>query len=224
MFTAMIEAALKKMGEEWDAVRIDYALRTISQWYLGDGVYGDGPEFHWDYYNSLVMYPWLIDILEVVDEKEEWYVQFYEQDVKQAQRYAEILERLISPEGTYPPIGRSMAYRFGAFHMLSHLAMNQMLSVSLTPAQVRSGLTAAIQRTMQAPNTFDENGWLTIGFYGHQPAIGERYISTGSLYACALVFLPLGLPQSNKFRTSPAEAWTAKKVWAGENVTADKHL
>ena len=224
LFSAMIEAALKKMDEDWDAVRIDYALRSVAQWYLGDGVYGDGPDFHWDYYNSLVIHPWLLDILDVLDEQEEWYVQFHEKQTKRAQRYAELLERLVSPEGTYPPTGRSLAYRFGVFHLLSQLALKNALPDSLSPAQVRSALTAVIRRTLQAPDTFDENGWLTIGFYGHQPAIGEGYISTGSLYACALVFLPLGLPPADPFWASPPESWTSKKAWSGENIPADKHL
>ena len=224
LFTAMIEVALKKMEEEWDAVRVDYALRTVAQWYLGDGMYGDGPNFHWDYYNSLVIHPWLLDILEAVDEPGPWYKQFYKDQIKRAQRYAELLERLISPEGTYPPTGRSLAYRFGAFHMLSQLALRKQLPDTLPPGQVRSALTAVMQRTLQAPSTFDENGWLTIGFYGHQPAIGEGYISTGSLYASTLAFLPLGLPPGDPFWSSPAQDWTSRKVWSGENMHADKHL
>ena len=44
LFSAMIEAALAQMGEaDWDRMRVDYALRQHEQWYLGDGVYGDGP-------------------------------------------------------------------------------------------------------------------------------------------------------------------------------------
>ena len=54
--------ALALMGERWDTMRIDYALRQHQQWYKGDGVYGDGPQFHWDYYNSFVIQPMLIDV------------------------------------------------------------------------------------------------------------------------------------------------------------------
>jgi hypothetical protein len=52
LFSATIEAFLAHAGESWDAMRIDYAVREHEQWYKGDGMYGDGPEFHWDYYNS----------------------------------------------------------------------------------------------------------------------------------------------------------------------------
>jgi len=63
MFAATVETALAIAGERWDAMRIDYAIRQHQQWYLGDGVYGDGPRFHWDYYNSFVIEPMLLDVL-----------------------------------------------------------------------------------------------------------------------------------------------------------------
>jgi hypothetical protein len=46
-------------------MRVDYALRQHHQWYKGDGAYGDGPYFHWDYYNSFVIQPMLLDVLGV---------------------------------------------------------------------------------------------------------------------------------------------------------------
>ncbi len=171
------------MGErDWDRMRVDYALRQHEQWYLGDGVYGDGPRFHWDYYNSFVIQPMLLDVLAAVgDEDPEWR-RLKEPVLRRAQRYAAIQERLISPEGTYPVIGRSSAYRFGAFQLLAQIALMKSLPDGLSPAQVRCALTAVIQRTLSAPGTFDKDGWLTIGVCGHQPGLGEGYISTGSLY------------------------------------------
>jgi len=63
LFSAMVETALAMMGESWDAVRIDFALRKHQEWYVGDGLYGDGPQFHCDYYNSFVIQPMLLDTL-----------------------------------------------------------------------------------------------------------------------------------------------------------------
>jgi hypothetical protein len=68
---------------------------------------------------------------------------------------------------------------------------------------------------------FDSNGWLVLGFNGHQPAIADVYTSTGSLYMATLGFLPLGLPADNKFWTDPAADWTSKKAWTGEEVKKD---
>ena len=62
----MVEAGLARLGARWDRTRVDYALRQHEQWYVGDGHYGDGPAFHWDYYNSYVIQPMLLDVLDAV--------------------------------------------------------------------------------------------------------------------------------------------------------------
>jgi hypothetical protein len=74
---------------------------------------------------------------------------------------------------------------------------------------------------MEPKGTFDAQGWLQIGLCGHQPGIGETYISTGSLYLCTTAFLPLGLPATHAFWADPAQDWTAKKIWSGQDVTTD---
>ena len=77
---------------------------------------------------------------------------------------------------------------------------------------------------MEAESLFDENGWLRLGLYGSQPDLAESYISTGSLYLCTAVFLPLGLPADDPFWTSPEEPWTSKKIWSGDPLPADHAL
>jgi hypothetical protein len=141
-----------------------------------------------------------------------------------AQRHAAIQERLISPEGTFPAIGRSLAYRFGAFHLLAGMALRRKLPEGVAPEQVRSALTAVMRRMIEAPGTFDEHGWLTVGFCGHQPGIAEDYISTGSCYLCSAAWLPLGLPPDDPFWKNPPQPWTQQKVWSGKDVTLDTAL
>lgn len=221
MFSAMVEAALRFMGDDWDSMRVDYALRQHEQWYKGDGVYGDGPDFHWDYYNSFVIQPMLIDVLSVVGDTSKAWQEMSRHVLIRARRYAEIQERMISPEGTFPAIGRSLAYRFGAFQLLAQIALMHQLPERTAPAQVRGALTAVIRRMIEAPGMFDAQGWLTIGFCGHQPKIGERYISTGSVYLCAVGLLPLGLPPDDEFWKSAPADWTSRKIWAGQNLDAD---
>jgi hypothetical protein len=137
------------------------------------------------------------------------------------QRYSTILERQISPEGTFPVVGRSMPYRTGAFQALAQIALEDKLPAEISPAQVRCALTAVNKRIFEAPGTFDKNGWLQIGFCGHQPEIADVYTSTGSLYLCTTGFLPLGLPASHAFWSAPAQPWTSKKAWSGEMVMKD---
>lgn len=217
LFSATIEACLCRAGEEWDKMRVDYAVRQHEQWYKGDGVYGDGPTLHQDYYNSFVIQPMLLEVLDAVP----GWATFRAPILQRARRYAAIQERLISPEGTYPAIGRSLAYRFGAFHALALMALRKQLPDGVSAEQVRCALTAVMRRSMEAPGTFDDRGWLTIGFCGHQPAIGESYISTGSLYLCSAGLLPLGLPREDLFWSGSAKKWTSQRVYGGEDVHAD---
>src|SRR5712691_2021360 len=224
LFTATVEAALASLGAWWDRVRVDYALRQLAQWYKGDGTYGDGPAFHWDYYNSFVIHPMLVDVLGALGGESEAWKAMRAPELERARRYAAIQERLISPEGTFPAVGRSIAYRFGAFHLLAQSALRRELPADVAPAQVRGALTAVIRRAIEAPGTFDDAGWLRIGFCGHQPVVGERYISTGSLYLCAVGLLPLGLPASDPFWSDPPQPWTAQRAWSGQPFPIDHAL
>lgn len=221
LFSATIEAALWHFTGECNQEPIEYAIRRHEQWYVGDGTYGDGAEYHWDYYNSYVIQPMLLAVLQVCAEKKNSLGDLYPKMLARAQRYAVVQERLISPEGTFPVIGRSSAYRFGAFQLLSDIALLHELPASLSPAAVRCGLTAVIRRTITMPATFDTNGWLQVGAVGHQPSIREGYISTGSLYLCLCGLVDLGLPASDPFWTAPAEPWTQKRIWAGTDISGD---
>src|SRR5258708_28409320 len=84
--------------------------------------------------------------------------------VKRARRYAAIQERMISPEGTFPPIGRSLVYRFGALQLLGQMALRRELPDGVTPAQVRTAMTAVIRRMIEAPRTFAAHRWLSLRF------------------------------------------------------------
>ena len=221
LFSAMIEAFFVKFGFPFDAMRIDRTLRQMDLWYVGDGVYGDGPRFRFDYYNSYVIHPFLLDILAAVNGARAWRG-LEEKILLRAQRYSELLERQVAPDGTMPIAGRSLAYRCGSLNILGHLALIGKLPVSLKPAQVRMAMSAVIQRTLSPSGTFDQNGWLRIGHCGHQPSIGEKYISTGSLYLAALAFLPLGLHSNAAFWSSEPEPFTSQKIYSGMDVKADE--
>ena len=219
LFSAIVEAAILKFTGTCEMGPVDKAIDAHLKWYKGDGVYGDGVHFHWDYYNSYVIQPMFLEVLnELIAAGKTSYEETYQLVLKRARRYAYIQESLISPEGTYPPLGRSLAYRFGAFQLLSKIALMGALEKSVKPQEVRAALYAVIKRQLKAKGTFDKNGWLQIGMVGHQRAIAEGYISTGSLYLCSEAFLVLGLPPDNPFWTGPDEDWIAKQVWEGKDV------
>jgi len=223
LFSAIIEAALCRMGRPWDRLRVDYALRQHEQWYVGDGLYSDGPHFRWDYYNSYVIQPMLLDILQATVPEYPAWGDVLNRLLPRMARYAEILERMIGPDGSFPPIGRSLSYRCAAFQALAQLALHEALPPGLSPSQVRSALMAVIVRSLGDAQNYDAGGWLRIGLNGAQPELGEGYISTGSLYLCSTAFLPLGLPTHSEFWSLPGQPWTQKRLWTlGEALMLDK--
>lgn len=224
LFAGMIEAFFCQYNLQWDPVRIEYSIHQFEQWYVGDGVYADGPPYHWDYYNSYVIHPYLNTIIAVVNNKNGAYKWIVDKQKERSERYAIIQERLINTDGTYPATGRSIVYRGAAFHHLADMAWRKKLPEQLHPAQVRCALTAVIKKTMESPSTFDKDGWLTIGLYGYQPDMADFYNTTGSLYICTNILLPLGLPETDEFWTAPAEKWTSQKIWSGEDVRSDHSI
>jgi len=224
LFAAEIEAFFLKYDKIVDKNRIDKAINKMVLWYKGDGQYGDGMDLHADYYNSFVMHPMLLEVNQELKNANLDTANLYAVFLMRAKRYAAIQERLISPEGTYPPIGRSISYRFGAFQLLSKIAQMHELPEGIDPAQVRCALYTVIKRQIEMPGTFTDKGWLNIGFVGHQPEAGEGYICTGSEYLCSEGFIMLGLPPEDPFWSAPDADWTAKKAWNGEPMLIDHAL
>ena len=226
LFSATVECFLKKAGAQNDAYRITSALRKIEEWYVGDGWYSDGPDFAFDYYNSYVIQPMNLECLEIVTnagQRSGWNVNkdTYHHALKRMQKYAVILERFVSPEGTYPVFGRSIPYRMAVFQPLAMLAWRDQLPKELSQGQVRAAMTAVMKRMYEGKQNFNEKGFLTLGFNGHQPNTSDWYTNNGSLYMTTLAFLPLGLPADHPFWTSPAEDWTSKKAWEGKDFPKD---
>jgi hypothetical protein len=224
LFGSITEAFLLSVNEQYDADRLKEGPKMINEWYKGDGWYGDGSNLAFDYYNAFVIHPMMVDTLAVMAEKQLVEQKVYDLALKRMQRYALGQERMISPEGTFPPIGRSITYRTGAFQALCQVALMKKLPANIKPAQVRCALTKVKQNMYTNSGTFDKNGWLQLGFCGHQPEIADYYTSTGSLYMATLSFLPLGLPASDEFWSSPAADWTAKQAWAGQAFAKDYHV
>ena len=225
LFASTVEAALLEFTGEYDEERMMYGIRRFrDEWYKGDAWYGDGKMFHFDYYNSLVLHPMLTDVLQVMNRHGIEDEGFLEVQLKRHGRLGQQLERLISPEGAYPVVGRSITYRFGSFHAMSSAALLHILPEEVEPAQVRCALTAVIKRQLSLPGTFDENGWLTVGFTSDQVHMSESYINTGSEYLVCAGFCALGLPPTDPFWSNPYTPWTAIKAWSGIDMEADHAL
>ena len=224
LFRAMVEAFLFSIDEEADEYVLAVATNKINEWYLSDGFYSDGPEFAFDYYNSFVMHPMYVEVLEVLEAKKFWTTVSTELAIKRMQRFNTILERLISPEGTFPAVGRSITYRMGVFQTLAMAAWKYGMPENISNGQVRAALTKVMQNMFAVEGNFNEKGYLALGFAGHQPNLANYYTNNGSLYMTSLVYLPLGLPADHPFWTDPAQPWTSQKAWSGKQFPIDGHV
>jgi hypothetical protein len=223
LFRGMIEAFLLSIGEQYDGFALSVAVRKMEEWYLSDGWYADGPEFSLDYYNSYVIHPMLVEIVEVMESRGLRGAVSRDLALRRMQRYNTLLERLISPEAAYPPIGRSVTYRMGAFQSLALAAWKYGLPKNLTPGGVRNALTEVMRRMFADGRNFNADGWLQLGFAGELTSLADYYTNTGSLYMTSLVFMPLGLAPDHEFWTVPDEQWTSQRAWGGEPFPKDYH-
>ena len=225
LYTAMIEAALLEFTGECDKDRLTYGIHKYrDESYIGDAIYSDGKSFELNYFNSVFIHPMLNDILAVMRKYGISDGEFLDVQLMRSSRLSAQLERLISPEGTYPLVGKSATYRCGVFHLLSQAALLNILPRNINPAQVRSALTKVIVKQFQGTQNFNPEGWLVIGLNGPQIDISEKNINTGSLYLCCSVFLALGLDMNNPFWNTPSAEWTSLKAWNGHQVQRDQPI
>ncbi len=225
LFSSVIESFLAKAGGGYDEFRVNMACRKVEEWYVGDGWYADGPVFAFDYYSSYVFHAMYLETLQaMIDAKMNTridYSKYHERALKRAQKYAIILERFISPEGTFPVIGRSTPYRLAAMQPLALLAWYQKMPKELTNGQVRAALTQVMHRMFDHQQNYNQKGFLTIGFCGSQPETADWYTNNGSLYMTSLAFMPLGLPANHPFWTDAPQPWTQVKAWNGRPFPKD---
>jgi len=227
LFSSTIEAFLAKAGAQFDEYRVNSAIRKVEEWYVGDGWYADGSSFAFDYYSSFVFHSMYLETCQGMKDARVNsridYGQYYDRELKRAQKFALVLERFISPEGTFPVFGRSIPYRMATMQPLALMAQYQRLPEGVSNGQARAALTAVMHRMFDSGHNFNAKGFLTIGFTGSQPNISDWYTNNGSLYMTSLSFMPLALPAAHPFWTDAAQDWTNKSAWNEKPFPKDHH-
>lgn len=225
LFASVCETFLFSVGVEPDRKKIDHAIEKFDkEWYVGDGWYSDGARFSFDHYNGYVIHCMLVETLKHNAHVSSDYEEKYNRAYKRMQRYAEHLERMISPEGYYPVIGRSSTYRNGGFQPLAAVALDKKLPKTLKPGQVRAAMTAMLKK-IYSHDIYDKYGWLVLGLTSaKQGNIADSYTNVGSLYEASLSFVALGLPENDEFWSSKPEPWTSQKAFSGEIFPRDYYV
>lgn len=225
VYTSMIEAALLEFTGQCDKQRLVYAIQKFrDDWYIGDGIYADGEDFSVDYLNGSIIHPMINDILMVLRKYNLPDGEFLDVQLMRSSRLSAQLERIISPEGTFPVFGRSISYRCGIFHTLSQVTLFKILPKNIEPAQVRCALTKVLERCFKDSDNLSSEGWLLLGLTGNQKDLCEANINTGSLYLCMSVFLVLGLDSNDVFWSDSFKEWSSLKAWGGHDCQADQAI
>lgn len=222
LFSAMIEVFLYETVGKESCVKsvIDYAVSQFEQWYVGDGFYKDGDNFHFDYYESIVIHPFLLEIAQRIP-----WIFDNGKYMERALRYSKILLTFIGDDGCYPAIGRSLCYRGGVLHILSKLAVSGAFesNLEIDAKSVRTSLTNVLNRII-SDKIFDSNGWLKIGLIQEQTNLGEPYVNTGSLYMFMAMFMVTAIDSNNNFWQGGKLRDYSGRIWSGENLSADSAL
>lgn len=198
--TAMLEVYRWKKTGRFDQARVDRALRFFDQAYVGDSFYRDGPSFCFNYYNSLVIHPYLDTILREVGDLDSVWKEIKAKQEPRSARQAQILERLIATDGSFPIVGRSASYRAGVFnHLANHVCRS---GDTVFQAQALAALGAVAKRFTETFLTKP----IPIGFVTEDVKLGEPYITSSSVYAIGFILRVLGLPALDP-------AWEASQPW-----------
>ena len=207
LFHGIIETFFKTINIDYNEEFIIEMIHSVNGWYCGDGFYFDGEKkFKMDYYNSYVIQPFFIEILKVFNSS------LLDIAIQRCIRYSEFLERIIGSDGTFPPLGRSITYRFAAFHLLSYCIYNNHISVCHNYGQLRNSLTKVLINILNK-DIYDSDGFLNIGFNCEQNSLQDYYSNTGSCYITTIGLLPLGLEVNHPFWNEPSRPFTQESCW-----------
>lgn len=137
--------------QAWEPIgrrsRIDVAIKAHEEWYKGDGAYGDGPDYHWDYYQTATSSSRCCSPCSTSS--------------RPSMRAGAACATLCSsapavtrpcrsdssrPMSSSPPLGRSIT-RLSVRHVhhLATMALRRELPAGIAPAQVRGALSAVIR-------------------------------------------------------------------------------
>jgi hypothetical protein len=215
LFHGIIEAFFKLIHNDYNLEFLEEMISTVNNWYCGDGFYFDGDrKFKIDYYNSYVIQPFFIEILKIFysNTKNDIVNDSINDAISRCTKHSEFLERIIGHDGSYPPLGRSVIYRFASFHLVSYCIYNETISERHSYGQLRNALTKVLTK-ISSKDIFNKDGFLALGFNAQQESISDYYSNSGSCYLTVLGFLPLGLNEDHIFWTDSYRYFTQEACW-----------
>ena len=207
-FPIISVTALERLGIDCGDLNdiMDHALSFLDSMYVGDGWYQDGVFGRFDYYLawSNHLYPLLWSMIAEG-------TRFY--DAGRAAEYRKRTERFVpyylhcfDTDGSCPPMGRSLSYRFAESAVFAAAAL----------AGCRIPYGAARRALIKNVSYFDNglnlpDGLMKPGYRYPSPSLAESYTSEGGSLWCAKTFIALCLGEDHPFWSAPGEALPIEK-------------
>lgn len=199
-FTVLVQEGLRKVGRDdlVDSQLQQQNLRQLSDWYRGDGWYGDGGTGAIDHYGGFAMhfygllYAWL---------KGDGSDEFAELFRARANAFAEPFAHWFAEKGEAMIEGRSLTYRFATAGFWGMLAVSGERPLPI--GQIK-GLWARQLRLWRQRPIFRPDGVLSRGYAYANLAVCEDYNSPTSPYWALKAFMPMALAEDCDF-------WQAKE-------------
>ncbi|MCI8572068.1 MAG: DUF2264 domain-containing protein [Lachnospiraceae bacterium] len=199
LFAVLVNIALKKLGREYDAEKLETYLNGADSFYLGDGWYQDGDSGQKDYYVSFAIHFYSLFYAKVMKEEDPERCRTY---IARAELFGKQFIYWFDENGAALPFGRSLTYRFS---QVSFFCACLMAGAEPFPAGVMKGLIVRHLCDWMKKPVFDRTDILTIGYGYPNLVMGERYNGPGSPYWALKTFAVLMLPDEHPFWQAEAE-------------------
>ncbi len=199
MFQVIVNIGLKNVNMPYNDSMIEWGIKKLDEWYLGDGWYTDGITQHTDYY-----VPFAIHFYSLIYAKyiEKAYPDRSNRIKERAGLFAKDFIYWFDKNGAAVAYGRSLTYRFAQAAFWSALVWAD--ASPFSPGVFKGIINRNLEDWMRAP-IFDKSGLLTIGYKYPNLLMSEYYNAPGSPYWAMKTFLLLALPADHEF-FSVAEA------------------
>ena len=199
MFAVIVNIALKKIGREYDAEKLEKYLKGVDSFYLGDGWYQDGDSGQKDYYVSFGIHFYSLFYVKIMEQEDAKRCGIYKE---RALQFAQQFIYWFDDNGAALPYGRSLTYRFSqvSFFCACLIAGIQPFSLG-----VMKGLIVRHFCDWMKKPIFDRGDILTIGYGYPNLIMGEKYNGPGSPYWALKAFAFLMLPDEHPFWKIKAE-------------------
>ena len=194
-FAVLVQEGLRKIGRAdlIDQDLQDKYIQRVSDWYLGDGWYGDGPTLPVDHYGAFAIHFYALLYVHFAKDPKPALVKAFRE---RASAFLVPFSYWFAETGEGLMVGRSLTYRFAMAAFWGMAAVCELDGMS--PGQIK-GIWARQLRSWRDKPIFTADGLMTRGYYYPNLIMCEDYNSPTSPYWAMKAFMPLALPEDSAF-------------------------